>query len=219
MLGNILKAQWTSARAIVIVFGILAFTIPLASVFYGGDLTISNVFQVSTWLATSRLVGQAIPITALALGVLLGMSAWSADHSGRHVYALSLPVPRWKFVLLRFEAGAILMAGPVAALGVGALLASAVVKLPTGIHAYPLQLTLRFAMAAMVMYAIFFAISIGTKRVVVGTLSAIGALILGDIALGAIGSSPALVEGAYRLLTHWPGPLAILMGRWALFDV
>jgi len=164
-------------------------------------------------------VGQVIPLVALGLGVLLGMAAWAPDHSGRHVYALSLPVHRWQFVLLRFAAGLTLLAIPVAALGAGALVASAAIELPAGIHAYPLQLTLRFWLSATVMFAIFFAISIGTRRAVVLTLGTIGAAILTDIVLGTLGQEAVVVNTLFAALTHWPGPLAILMGRWALFDV
>ena len=219
MFGKILKAQWTSVRVVVIAFSVIAFTIPLASVFYGGSLVLGSEFQVTAWLYNASIVGQAIPITALALGVLLGMAAWTADHAGRHVYALSLPIPRWRFVMMRFGAGATLLAAPVIALGAGASLAAMAVHLPEGVHAYPMQLTLRFALSALLMFAIFFTISIGTRRVVLGVLGTLGGMALADILLNAVGFNTSIVSGFYTLLTHWPGPLAILMGRWALFDV
>jgi len=219
MLKQVLKSQWISARAIVIVMAILAFVIPLGSVFYGGDLSNTPAYQVSSWLVASRTVGQAIPVLALGLGVMLGMAAWAPDHAGRHVYALSLPLSRGRYVLLRFAAGAIMMAIPVAALGLGALLASSAVHLPAGVHAYPLQLTLRFALSALVMFAIFFTISVGTKRAVVLTLGTVGGIVLADVILGAVGGDAVVVATVYDALTTWPGPLAILLGRWALFDV
>lgn len=219
MFAQMLKAQWTQSRLIVVTFAVLAFGAPLTTVVYGGALPTSGVAQVSQWLYMSRTVGQVIPIVALALGVLLGMSVWSADHAGRHVYALSLPVARWQFVLLRFANGMTLLAVPVAGLGVGALIASAVIDLPSGVHAYPVQLTLRFALSATVMFGIFFAISIATKRAVLLTLGTIGAVVLADVVLSALSLEPVVVSTMYRILTHWPGPLAILTGRWALFDV
>src|SRR5205085_4145791 len=147
------------------------------------------------------------------------MTAWAPDNAGRHVYALSLPVPRWKFVLLRFASGLLLLALPVATLGLGALIASRAVVLPPGIHAYPLQMTLRFALASIVMFAIFFTISIGTRRAVVLTLGLLGGLVLADIMLASFGGNAVVLETAFSLLTTWPGPLAILMSGWALFDV
>lgn len=219
MLRRILLAQWMTARAIVALAAILAFAIPLGSVYYGADLPDGSTYQVASWLSASRAVGQAIPIVALGLGLLVGMAAWAPDHAGRHVYALSLPVPRRRFVLMRFISGVILLAIPVLALGIGAGLASAVVDLPTGVRAYPVQLTLRFALSALVMFAIFFTISIGTKRAVVLTLGSMLGFVVSDIILAATGSEPVVVDTVFGLLTRFPGPLAILIGRWALFDV
>jgi hypothetical protein len=69
------------------------------------------------------------------------------------------------------------------------------------------------------MFAIFFAISIGTKRAVVATLGLIGGLLTADLIRTALGDDPIVVSWVYGILTAWPGPLAILLGRWALFDV
>jgi hypothetical protein len=203
----------------VVLFTVLAFAVPLGSVLYGGDLQSLGTPDVAAWLAMSKTVGQVIPVLALSLGVLMGMAAWAPDHAGRHVYALSLPLARAHFVLLRFMAGLALLAIPVASLGLGALIATYAVNLPSGIHAYPIQLTLRFALSATVMFAIFFAISIGTKRAVVATLGSIGGVVMADLLLTSLGDEPVVVGWLFTALTRWPGPLAILMGRWALFDV
>lgn len=219
MLKQILRAQWMASRAIVIAMSVLAFTVPLGSVYYGADLLTSSEFQVSNWLSSSQTVGQVIPMVALALGTLLGMAAWAPDHAGRHVYALSLPVPRGQFVLMRFVAGVILLSAPVLSLGAGALLASAVVSLPEGIRAYPLQLTGRFALSALVMFTLFFSISVATKRAVLFCLGAVGGVLLADVLLAGFGSDAIVLATVFDALTTFPGPLAILMGRWALFDV
>jgi len=219
MFAQVLKAQWLQGRVIVVLFMVLAFAVPLGTVFYGGDVATTSGENVAAWLSMSKTVGQAIPILALSLGVLMGMASWAPDHSGRHVYALSLPIPRWQFVLLRFAAGVTLLAIPVAGLGLGAVIASLAVKLPSGIHAYPFQLTMRFGLSATVMFAIFFAISIGTRRAVIATLGTVGGLLLADLLRTALGDDPVVVTFVFGILTTFPGPLAILMGRWALFDV
>ena len=219
MFAQVLKAQWLQGRVIVALFLVLAFAVPLGSVLYGGDLGTASGENVAAWLSMSKTVGQVIPVLALSLGVLMGMAAWAPDHAGRHVYALSLPIPRGHYVLLRFAAGLTLLAIPVAGLGLGAMIASYAVKLPSGIHAYPLQLTVRFGLSATVMYAIFFAISIGTKRAVIATLGAVGGVLLADLLRTALGDEPIVVSWVFGVLTTWPGPLAILLGRWALFDV
>jgi hypothetical protein len=136
------------------------------------------------------------------------------------VYALSLPLPRWQFVLWRFAASATLLAAPVAALSLGAVIASLVARLPAGIHAYPGQLTARFALAALLCLSIFFSIAIATKRAVLLVLGGLGVILLGDLLVNTLAdTSFSITALMFRGLTEWPGPLAILMGRWALFDV
>lgn len=221
MYKQVLKAQWLAARLPVVLLAVLAFALPLLTVTAGGSLEGAPGERVALWLFAAQKIGVLFPGLALLLGLLLGIGSWAPDHLGKHVYALSLPVPRPMYVLLRFAAGVTLLAVPVAALGAGALLASVSVSLPGGIHAYPLQITLRFAVAALVCYAIFFAISIATKRAALAVLGVICGVLLADLVLAALGQgdSGTVTTTLFMLLTNWPGPLSILMGRWALFDV
>ena len=219
MFREVLRTQWVATRAIVLVLAVVAFGIPLATVFYGANLGRVSTYVVASWLRAAEGVGTLMPVVALVAGVLLGMAVWAADHAGQHVYALSLPLARWRYVLLRFGAGATLLAVPVVTLGAGALMATASVSLPAGVHAYPLQLTARFALAALVCYALFFALASATKRVALALLGSFGGFVLADVLLTTFGRQPVVLEGLFNLLTGWPGPLAILMGRWALFDV
>jgi hypothetical protein len=216
---QMLKAEWRSMGAIIVVLTVVAFGAPLATVIYGANLARQSTYTVASWLSAAAGIGATIPLIALVAGVLTGMAVWSADHLGGHVYALSLPLPRWRYVLLRFGTGLTFLAGPVAALGIGAAIASSVVELPEGLHAYPAQLTLRFGAATVVCYALFFALSTATRRVALALLGLVGGFILADVLLGTFGQDTIAIETGFRLLTTWPGPLAILMGRWALFDV
>lgn len=219
MYAQVLRAQWLTSRQIVVTFIVLAFGVPLAAVFYGANLTLGDTGRVAGWLRAAESFGIAIPVVALFLGVSLGMSAWAADHAGRHVYALTLPVSRPHYVLLRFGAGATLLVPPVLAMGLGAVVASLAVDLPAGVHAYPLQLTARFALASLACYAIFFAISVATKQALLFTLGVIGGVGLADLLVKALGGETQVAETLLFALTRWPGPLSILIGRWALFDV
>jgi hypothetical protein len=219
MFGQVLRAQWIASRQAVLTFIVLGFAAPLAGVYFGTAGASADVGQVHGWLAGAEKIGMVIPVMALFAGVFFGMAAWTPDHLGRHVYALSLPLPRWQFVLLRFGAGMVLLAAPVGALGLGAFVASLAVTLPTGIHAYPVQLTVRFALACTLCFSIFFALAIATKRAVLLVLGVIGGVLLADVTLRAFGGESQLAETLLNLVTSWPGPLAILMGRWALFDV
>jgi hypothetical protein len=47
----------------------------------------------------------------------------------------------------------------------------------------------------------------------------IGGAVLVDIVLLTLAADFSITAEVFALLTNWPGPLAILTGRWALFDV
>jgi len=220
MYRQVLLAQWNASRQAVLTFFVLGFALPLVAVYFGTSGVAATSGQVGGWLRGAERVGALLPILALFVGVFLGMASWAPDHLGRHVYALSLPLPRWQFVLLRFQAGLTLLAAPVAGVLLGSVTASMAVTLPAGIHAYPIALTVRFALAALLCFAIFFSISIATKRMVLSVLGVLGGVLLTDLLYNLVAdSSTSVTVALFQALTTWPGPLAILMGRWALFDV
>jgi len=219
MYRQILHALWSGLRLPVALLALVAFALPLLMVTYGANLPGAPAGEVADWLFAAQQIGVLIPGLALVAGVLVGLGAWMHDHAGKHVYALSLPVSRERYVWLRFAAGATLLLAPVLALGAGALLATLSVRLPSGVHAYPLSLTGRFLMATLVCYAIFFAIAISTRRAAVAVLGVICGLLLADLLLAAVGVQASVTPTVFMWLTNWPGPLAILVGRWALFDV
>src|SRR5206468_2756182 len=80
-----------------------------------------------------------------------------------------------------FGAGAALLAAPVIAVSVGALLATWSATIPAGLQGYPGALAIRFALAVLVAYAVFFAVSAGTARTAGIILGLIGGVILVQI--------------------------------------
>ena len=219
MFKEILRAQWRGARLAVLILTVLAFAAPLTTVYWGGDLRSTDSDRVAFWLAAAERVGALLPYLALLIGAAAGFLAWAPDHAGRHVYALSLPVSRPRLVALRFAAGAVITAVPAVALLVGAVVASLSVALPEGLHAYPVQLTVRFLLASLTIYAIIFALSIATKRAQLLVAGALGGVLLADIILAAWNAGFSVTANTLVWLTTWPGPLSILAGSWTLFDV
>src|SRR5438876_972452 len=185
----VLLTQWKWSR-IAVLAGLLAtFALPVlsiqeAGVFSGPSRALPE--HASRLLDVVQTWGLAYPVLALVLGVLMAVSAWGPDHRGRHVYALSLPVPRWHYVLLRFAAGALLLLMPIMAMGIAAAFAAATATLPAGLHAYPLALTFRFGLALLVAYAVVFAISSGTARTAGVVLSLIGFLVAVEVVAAAV---------------------------------
>jgi hypothetical protein len=214
----ILYGQWKWSRLIVVVGTIAAFALPIISVqgATGGD---ASPLHAQDLLRAVQSWGTLYPVLAAALGLLVAIATWAADHRGRHVHALTLPVPRWRYVLLRFGAGMTLLAAPILAVLVGALLATASATIPSGLQGYPIALALRFAVAVLVAFAVFFAISAGTARTAGIILGTMAALVLVQV-LASLANIPLnLVDVLQLVVLNWPGPLAVFTGRWMLVDV
>jgi len=218
MFKAILSTQWKWSRLPLLLMVFAAFALPqLTARGIQGDA--QDYWRTEEMLSSLQSWGLVYPLLAAAVGLGLALVSWSADHRGKHIYALSLPIPRWNYVLLRFGAGACLLAVPALALWAGALVATAATSLPSGLQAYPTILALRFGLAAFVAYAIFFAVSAGTNRTAGYVLTAVGAIVVIQLFIDAVGWEVHLVEPLVLQLVLWPGPFEIFTGRWMLFDV
>jgi len=213
-----LYSQWKWTRLIVALGSIAAFALPLVSV-QGAARADSNPLQAGELLQAVQSWGTLYPVLAAALGLLVAIATWAPDHRGRHVHAMSLPLARWRYVLLRFGAGATLLAAPVIAVSAGALLATWSATIPAGLQGYPVALATRFALAVLVAYAVFFAVSAGTARTAGIILGLIGGVILVQIIAGVANVDLDLLGRLQVVVLNWPGPLAIFTGRWMLIDV
>lgn len=214
----VLYTQWKWSRIIVVLGTVGAFAIPLLSL-QGAARADRGALQAQDLLRSVQSWGTLYPLLAATLGLLVAIAAWAADHRGRHIHALTLPLPRWRYVLLRFGAGFALLAAPIAAVLIGALLATVTATLPPGLQAYPLALALRFALAVFVAYAVFFAVSAGTARTAGIILAVIAALILVQVVAGMANLDLNLLETLQAALVFGPGPLVVFTGRWMLVDV
>ncbi len=213
-----LYSQWKWTRLIVALGSVAAFALPLVSV-QGAARADSNPLQAGELLQAVQSWGTLYPVLAAALGLLVAIATWAPDHRGRHVHAMSLPLPRWRYVLLRFGAGTTLLAAPVIAVSAGALLATWSATIPAGLQGYPVALAIRFALAVLVAYAVFFAVSAGTARTAGIILGLIGGVILVQIIAGVANVDLDVLGRLQVVVLNWPGPLAIFTGRWMLIDV
>ncbi len=213
----ILYTQWKWSRFPLLLLSLAAFTVPLLSWQQVGPTI--GYWNPQGVLAGLRSLGVFYPLVAGGTGLILALTAWSADHRGRHVYVLALPVPRWHYALLRLVAGTVLVLVPTFALGLGSSIATAAVDLPLGLHAYPMSLTLRFGLAALVAFGLCFAIAAGTSRMAGYVLGAGGVLVLLQVVASLFGLKMRILESVLYQIYIWPGPLEIFVGQWMLFDV
>lgn len=217
--------HWRQARLALLPLVVASFGLPLLSVGgLGGSLEAS--WEAYRALGASELWLPFYPLLAGAIGVIMALTSWNWDHQLKHVYALSLPVARWEYVLLKMGAGMVLCLVPTAALWLGAHLASSSVTLPEGLHAYPNALAARFLLATLVAYSLLFAAASGTVKT---TLYVVTGAILLFILAGTVPSLltaifPSLgtvdfAEALMRALVETPGPLGVFTGNWSLIDV
>jgi hypothetical protein len=218
MFRAVLYSQWKWSRLFVVLGTVAAFAIPLLSL-QGAARADRGALQAQDLLRAVQSWGSLYPLLAAALGLLMAIASWASDHRGRHVHALTLPLPRWRYVLLRFGAGLVLLAPAIVAVLVGASLAVITATIPAGFQGYPLALAIRFALAVLVAYAVFFAISAGTARTAGFILAAIAAVVLVQVIVSIASIDLDLLRIAQLVLLEGPGPLAVFTGRWMLIDV
>ena len=218
---TILMTQWKWSKAVLLGTVVAVFALPVISV---RQVTFMNdsPWLASLWLRTLEGWGIWYGALAAALGLVMATCAWVSDHRGSHVYALSLPIERWKYVLLKYGAGAVLILPAVLTLWLGSLVATGVVDLPAGLRPYPTALAVRFGLAALIAYSVFFAVSAATQRTAGIILVTIGGVLATGLLLSAAGAGELgidLYEGALTKVVNWPGPLSVFTDRWMLIDV
>ena len=218
MFQQILYTQWKWSRISLLLPVIAAFVLPVWSVQAFGDPD-PNRYEISVMLESVGLWGIWYPLLASFAGLMLALASWAADHRGKHAYALSLPLPRWYYALLRYGAGLVLLAAPVLAVGIGALVATAVAHIPPGLDTYPWALTMRFALATFLAYSVFFAIASGTNKTAGYVLAGIGGIIVSGLIMRSMGVDPNPAAFLVERLFGSSGPLEVFTGRWMLIDV
>jgi hypothetical protein len=217
MFKRVLFTQWLWARVGLLPAALIGFAVPVLSVQPFNDPEMGGAWipfllrQLDQW-------SPAYPVLAAAVGLLLGLTAWSADHRVRHAYALSLPVPRWRFTLMRLGAGLVLLALPVVAVWLGALIASAAALVPASLQTYPNALGARFLLASLMSFAVFFAIASGTSRTAGMLLGAVAVVVVAQLFLRLFGFGVDFIGPSVDAVTSWPGPLEVFGGRWLLID-
>jgi len=217
MFRAILWCQWRESRLAVVLLGVLAFAVPIVSL--RGAWLPTDPWTSWDLLRATAQWGAAYPVIALVAALVLAAGAWWPDHRGKHVYALTLPLARSRYLLLRYGAGLAWLGAITCALALGTMLATMRLTLPALLHVYPMGLTLRFFLAGLSAYTILFALNGLTPRMARILAACFLFLFIATVlsSLVSLGWNPlgAVVDalmGPY-------GPLAIFRARWMLIDV
>jgi hypothetical protein len=181
----------------------------------GFDLRTTAPYEI---VKAGRFAGTMHLMGAIALGLYASIGTTEGDNSTKHIYALSLPVPRWHYLLLRFTAGLItVVVGTACWFAVDALLVLAI-SLPDGMQTYPFAINLRVLFAGALTFAVLYWLTIAGTR-------GIGALVIALLLLFAVSATSAGVAHSTTSRVMWDillapaSPLRIFLGPWSLIDV
>jgi hypothetical protein len=212
MFRQILFTQWRWGAPLMVLLGILAIAIPVGAL-STLPVTPSGILdRVAFW-------GWLYPMLAVLTGLLIGTSTWAADHRGNHVYALTLPVPRWYYALLRYGAGVVLTVAVGVVAWIGALFATSGLDLPTGLQTFAGAVAVRFLLTSVLVYSVVFAMASGTNRTAGWILASLGGLILAEFLVDAFGSEVNILETLAILAGSAGGPFALFSGTWMLVAI
>ena len=211
----ILRIQWKACRHLVIALSVAAFALPIVSVRL--DWTAGRT-NLPLFLSELQLWGFFYPLLAGVAALIIAVGIWMSDRRGQHVYALLLPVPRWRYVLYRYAGGLVLLVQVALALWAGAVVATSGLGLPPGIRVYPHALAVKFAITLLLLFGFAFALMSASSRTVGIAIRILGLFLAVHVAVLLLSPSTNLLWTTVKALGTSPGPLAPLGGRWMLID-
>jgi hypothetical protein len=224
---QMLRLQWLSSRWLLLPIALICIGLPQAVV----RMSVNQARATDAVLVPGMLIDTLqqgsilFPYLAAVTGALVALAAWNWDHRMAHVYALSLPVSRGRYALLKLWAGAVTLLVPTLAIWIGAWIATSGVTIPDGLEAYPFAFGARFLLAGALAYATMFALAAGTIRTtLILTVGCTLLVVISEIAVPMVErhylmdlTTPAqFVADALR---RWPGPFQVFSGNWLLIDV
>jgi ABC-type transport system involved in multi-copper enzyme maturation permease subunit len=216
MLKAMIRLQWKGCWHLVVALAVAALALPIVSVRTGwrgaGE-------QLPRFLIELQLWGLFYPALAALIAVILAAAIWASDRRGHHIYALLLPIPRWRYVLLRYLGGLVLLLPIALALWLGAVIATASLDLPPGLRQFPHALAAKFGLALLLLFGLAFAVAAASRRAIGIAMKLAGLFIAVHIAVMLLSPKTNLIWTVVTALSTWPGPLAPLGGRWMLIDV
>ena len=225
MFREFLFLQWKTSRWGIFLLALVGFALPLLILRSAHAVSLNAYAGRADVLQTAAMWMPLFPLFAAGVGMTAALTAWSWDHKTNHVYALSLPLSRRQYVLMKLSAGLVALVVPVLTLLLGSLIALATIELPEGISAYPFAFAIRFLLACLIVYTIVFALAAGTIRTTVILLIALLLVVVGgSIVTGYLSdlfnttlTSP--LDLLVDAMLTWPGPFNVFGGNWMLIDV
>jgi hypothetical protein len=213
----VLAANWRESRIAVVVLALVALALPALTLRV--DRSPTDPWAAWDMLEAAGRWSPAYPVLALAAALILAAGTWWPDHRMKHVYALTLPVARWRYLLLRYAAGLSLLLAVGVVLWLSAVVATMRLTLPELLRAYPGTLTLRFCLAGLSAYTLLFALSGLTPRMARFVVAGILVLVILTVAGDLLSLPWDPIATVFDALLGPYSPLSVFRARWMLIDV
>ena len=218
MFSQMLYAQWKWNRDFLAFFTVAFFAIPLGVLMFA--LPEYGTWSTREYITWGQVVGGFSTIFAVIAGIAIAAQGYGVDERGGHIYALSLPITRRRFLGYRALGGFALLALPALGLWLGGTLAATQIELPPTLRAYAGALAVRALLGAWFVHSCIFSLryAAGPRlRAVMGVLVVV-AIAIPFIAV-TTPQAHALLTRVGDFLISYPGPFGVLFGRWTLIDV
>jgi hypothetical protein len=219
MFPEMLRMQWQWLRMPLLVLALCAVVVPVLAMSSMGNGGIS--LSIGDLISRGEVVGGVIALLAVVIGLVAGHVLWTADDRVGHVYALSMPISRHRFIWWRAAGGLLILVVPAFAVWVGALAATAMLDLPSTLHAYTGWFALRSYAAMALTFAAFFLFRFGLSRRARTVAVAVALAWMSGwfIETEVVERRDGPISRVSRTLLAPASPLTIVFSRWPLVDV
>jgi hypothetical protein len=216
---TLLYVQWKQQRTELIALTLVCAALAPVSLWSTIDRTTDSPQWLMGVIGAASTMGPAAALIAAATGFLLAVRPYWLDARVRHTYPLALPLTRTAFALRRAGGGLVLAALPAAGLLIGALVASAALPDDARVRAFPVELAVRFLLAAATAFSAFFAVQYGLgnnarRRILLVAVTIVAFEIFGQLAFHT-----SLTEPTLEVLKGRFSPVRLFIDHWTLFNV
>lgn len=216
---TMLYVQWKLQRAELLGFTLLTALIAPLSIWPGIGSSIDAMRSNPMYIDRGMLIRTGGALLAVCIGAVLAVRPFFLDARVRHTYALALPTPRSHFALMRAGSGILLSLMPAAGFLIGCIIAAQILPDTLTIRSYSVELTVRFFLAMLMAFAVFFGLQYGLggrarRWVLISAFTVLGVEVFTQFTLRS-----SVITPVAEMLAGSLSPLRIYLDRWVLFDV
>jgi hypothetical protein len=226
-----LKVLWPTMRPIVWGVGIwsamlLLFPVGIIYDDVGGlNPSAMSMRQIEQFASA---FGAMTATWAVFTGLITALGVWSPDEQGRHIYALSLPVSRGHYVMLRLALGAMVLSALSLVQGIIAVGLAAWIAPPPPLQAYPVAVSVRAWLTTLTTFALVSAFAVNnpfervqrflSRRFPTPVVVLVWVAVVPSVLWLWLLSDSAVGVALRDATVHPWSPVRLVLANWSLFD-